>query len=512
MKGQLLVLLLFLSLISNSQIPLKDSPLFGTDVIMDNKPERNQGNISICSAFNGWLFGVYTYNEGDWQYFTILKSEDNGKTWIDKLDFGPLSSHCVQDHFNITALGSHIFNLKLILTIFSHDTIANYHFATVARFNANTFEFEEEILQDNSLFVNGVAVAINYPDDPTTLAFIYSKESPAKDSLIFVASTNGGLSFDKRRAIALPYPKIYGKVSLSYGRNASLNGGKFFAVWEQKATSSDEYGHLYTTYFDPAQDFQFPTPVCLDSIQPSFINNCNNPTISSQNSTFDNLKSSLTQMIYFNVNGQGLKGFYNMHFNSPLTYKLFDFSSVPYTVNTPDVAYDPSDTTFKLTFFDEMNGKLPLISHNSNDTLFNNWSVESTGYNDISNISSPDPRIRFNDIMNTCMYSWKSDVNNNGVGLFDAPFIYYTNIQKNPLENKIDIYPNPFSDNINILTGTQSLPINYQILNLNSQEISSGTLVQQNQQLNLSSIKNGLYFIKFYTNEKVINKKIIKNE
>ena len=37
------------------------SVLFGFDTYINNQPNEDQKNIAICSAFNGWLYGVYSY-------------------------------------------------------------------------------------------------------------------------------------------------------------------------------------------------------------------------------------------------------------------------------------------------------------------------------------------------------------------------------------------------------------------------------------------------------------------
>jgi len=39
------------------------SPIFGKDIVINDQPGQNQQNLSVCSAFNGWLYAVYFYVE-----------------------------------------------------------------------------------------------------------------------------------------------------------------------------------------------------------------------------------------------------------------------------------------------------------------------------------------------------------------------------------------------------------------------------------------------------------------
>jgi len=100
MKTRLTILALLLSFISilglhaqpelfgGKTIPLKpQSPLFGKDIVINDEPDQNRQVVRICSALNGWLFAVYSYNDSDNQAaLTILKSTDAGINWIQLFD------------------------------------------------------------------------------------------------------------------------------------------------------------------------------------------------------------------------------------------------------------------------------------------------------------------------------------------------------------------------------------------------------------------------------------------
>ena len=59
-----LVLLLTMNILhAQPGIPLKDngSVLFGKDIVIHDRPDRDQKLVAICSAFNGWLYAAYAY-------------------------------------------------------------------------------------------------------------------------------------------------------------------------------------------------------------------------------------------------------------------------------------------------------------------------------------------------------------------------------------------------------------------------------------------------------------------
>jgi hypothetical protein len=66
----------------------------------------------------------------------------------------------------------------------------------------------------------------------------------------------------------------------------------------------------------------------------------------------------------------------------------------------------------------------------------------------------------------------------------------------------ITLFPNPASSHINILSN--STPLEYELLNIKGQLVKSGTLKSNNAQLNVSSLNNGVYFLKVGNQSKKI--------
>ena len=48
------------------------SMLFGKDILINDKSSQNQRAGAMCSAFNGWLYAIYSHNAGDSCNWTIM--------------------------------------------------------------------------------------------------------------------------------------------------------------------------------------------------------------------------------------------------------------------------------------------------------------------------------------------------------------------------------------------------------------------------------------------------------
>jgi hypothetical protein len=68
--------------------------------------------------------------------------------------------------------------------------------------------------------------------------------------------------------------------------------------------------------------------------------------------------------------------------------------------------------------------------------------------------------------------------------------------------DNITLFPNPASSHVNILSN--STPLEYELFNIKGQRVKSGTLKSNNAQLNVSSLNNGVYFLKIGSKTKKI--------
>lgn len=79
------------------------------------------------------------------------------------------------------------------------------------------------------------------------------------------------------------------------------------------------------------------------------------------------------------------------------------------------------------------------------------------------------------------------------------------------LENLIDLYPNPVSDNLNVRLANINADVSYAIFNTLGQKVSGGNLSANSAQvINMQQQQSGIYFIKLSTDTNSITRKIIK--
>jgi hypothetical protein len=471
-----LILILFMipSVMVNAQpssgwsngAPLKqgDSPMFGTDVVIHNEPDRDQRNVAICSAFNGWLYAVYSYYDGIQPMVTMLRSTDKGLTWSVLFDGTSYYINNVITKFDIMACGNSISELKIYLIEAVYDPIGwgEYGWVWVGRYNGEPFSPEVMLLEDQTSWNTDIAIASdqNFPavnSSPYSIAIAYSKHG-VKDSLLFYSSSNGGMSFDNKRVVATSDQRIE-KVALSYGRSSSKPEGRYFVAWEEKFPQNALLGHVYTAHSEPYFNSPFTTPVCLDSIVPNAINQVRNPSIACQANNVDNDSSNLTKIVMMekyhpDSSYYETVGFYNMQATSSRFFNDFRVVSTSGNSIQPDVRFNPYDSTFMLTYFDSEDKKLPYAVNNFNLTTPDSWNFISNAYNDSGNITAPDPQVKLNYEFKTGINCWVSDGSNSkGVALFDAPYHTYTDIQDNCLNvigMEHGVFPNPCSREANI--------------------------------------------------------------
>ncbi|MFN4235354.1 MAG: T9SS type A sorting domain-containing protein [Bacteroidia bacterium] len=70
-----------------------------------------------------------------------------------------------------------------------------------------------------------------------------------------------------------------------------------------------------------------------------------------------------------------------------------------------------------------------------------------------------------------------------------------SSINENKIDNSIYIYPNPSKNIINIYS-TNELNDNYVILDFIGKEVMRGNLKSEKNKLNITNLKNGLFFLK----------------
>jgi hypothetical protein len=156
-----------------------NSVLFGKDIIINNQPDQDQTNIAQCSAFNGWLYAVYSYPVGLFSFMSILRSEDNGITWQVMLEGSAGPTKSLITRVSILACGNSISALKIFLGFTYLDTAFNIGGGYLIRYSGEPFVYEDEILKEND-YIKDFALAGDYlypatNSNPFSIAILYSK-------------------------------------------------------------------------------------------------------------------------------------------------------------------------------------------------------------------------------------------------------------------------------------------------------------------------------------------------
>lgn len=451
-----------------NSIPLKNgnSVFFGNDLFINDQPSQNQKPVAICSAFNGWLYAAFIYDATlrvPLAKVTVMKSIDNGLSWSFLFDnWWPSGGYPQYSTVDIVTTGNSISNLKVILAmvVLSNTTlIGSGH---VERWNGITGMFEQQLVSSGSCYDIALATDFLYPatsSNPHSLGILYSTRwaGLGDDSLYFRSSSDGGMSLDNERVIASTGKRFH-KVALAYGRSPSWSSGRYFAAWEEQDVSGSMPGRIYTSHSNPNFNSAFTTPVRLDDLDPANTNQCINPAISCQYSNVDNDSSNLTAIVLFDRynpsnNKYDINSYYNLQATNHTKFWPMNISDPLHSNSQSDIAFNPFDYTFMMTYFDSTTLKLPFLVNNFNLRTPNNWQLTSQGYNDNTNLSNPYPKITVNFDLHSGATSWIANRDGgNGAAMFDAVPHFWVGIPETTSGNvskQLVVYPNPCSNELN---------------------------------------------------------------
>jgi hypothetical protein len=447
--------------------PLKpQSPLFANDIVIHDSSTQNQRQVKICSAFNGWLYAVYTNHYSEYQCncpgITILKSTDNGITWsiIDNI---PTNQNVdTISSIDIAVGGDSISNIKLFLScILISGSIGFPGEGDITRFDGNG-NYLDGITFPNSITSLAISTDFMYPasnSNPFSIGVLYATYNTfpiLADSVVLLSSSNGGRSFDKYKTVATGTTHI-NDVSLAYGRSPSYPSGRYFAAWTQTGSFTNFTGHIFTAHSNPDFNSPFTKPVCLDSIDASAINKMRKPIIACQFSGADNDSANLTEMVMaekqLSSNSYDIRGFYNLQATLSNHFNEFTLSTSSNNEIEPDISFNPYSSYFMLTYFDSTTHSLPFLTNDVNLTTPGIWNILTQAYNDSPDIAAPYPKVALDIGNQQGMNVWiKEGTSENGVALFDAPTHYMDGISGNSLTDgiQLQVYPNPCNSFLNI--------------------------------------------------------------
>jgi hypothetical protein len=413
----------------------------------------------------------------------------------------------------LIAAGNSLSNLKIFIGMMYYNPYGNYGGVFVGRYKGEPFAGEQLIYTDGDFF-NDFALASDDPypatgSNPFSIGMLFSKPG-LSDSIIFLSSSNGGMSFDKRISIAGTNNQ-FDKVDLCYGRSSSNSEGNYFGVWEEKEDLDSLNGHIFTAHTTEGFNGPFTSPFCLDSLNPNTIKKLRNPVIACQNNTLENDSTNLTEIILcekFNSsrNNYDIMGFSNLRSTLSNYFNTFSVTNDFNKNKQPEIVFNPFSSEFMTTYFDSTNRALPFLTHDFNLHDPDSWNIISAGYNDSANIVVPYPKMIYDPDQHTGVNCWIAErTTNKGVALFDSQSSTWTNTSSMKDEEKlvIQLFPNPCVSECTILfelKETEKVKISvYNVLGQKSEIAPAQTYLPGRHQFrfNTSTFQAGCYMYFF---------------
>ncbi len=436
------------------------SPQFGKDIPIYNLPEQNQRSEAVCSASNGSLYAAIVYDTNDCNGYAILHSTDNGLTWI-KLYYSYVADpDLVFQNIQIAAIYDSTCGSLIYVGVDYYEKILNRYCILIRRYQETPFQYLGPVVWYCDTPFHDFAIACdtstNLPD-PKSIGVLYSTTG-VRDSLIIYSIAGNGLEAKSRQVIATSKKRI-NKVGLAYGRSATQDKGKYFAVWEEYADQKAVSGNIFTAHSESDYNSKFTKPINLTATDPSLANLCRNPVIACQSGDFDNDSANLTEVILFEKydsvsENYDIAGFYNKKAATGTIFTRLDIANTQAQEVQPDIIYNPYDSSFVVTCFDSTHKKLPLYRNDFNLKNPDNWECITAAYNDGELFSPPNPKIALNTSQKSVITTWTSkSESGKGAATIDAPYFPPSGIldpENSKPELKIIIWPNPCNTTMNL--------------------------------------------------------------
>lgn len=435
-------------------------PQFGKDVPIYNIPEHNQRSEAVCSGPNGSLYAAIVYDTNDCNAYAILQSTDNGLTWSKLYCSYVEDPGLVFQNIQIAAIYDSTCGSLIYIGVDYYEKLFNRYCILIRRYQATPFQYLGPVVSYCDTPFHDFAIACdtstNLPD-PKSIGVLYSTTG-VRDSLIIYSIAGNGLVAKSRQVIATSKKRIH-KVGLAYGRSATQNKGKYFAVWEEDADQTAVSGNIFTAHSESDYNSKFTKPINLTATDPSLANLCRNPVIACQSGDFDNDSANLTEVVLFEKydsvsENYGITGFYNKKAATGTSFSRLDIAGTEAQKVQPDIIYNPYDSSFVITYFDSTHKKLPLYRNDFNLNEPDSWECITSAYNDGELFSPPNPKVQLNTSVKSVVTTWTSKrESGKGVAMFDAPYFPPIGIfdpETSNTELTINVWPNPCKTTLNL--------------------------------------------------------------
>jgi hypothetical protein len=502
------------------------APQFANDIIINNAPTQDQRRVRLSIAFNGWVYAAYNVIDpaNNAIGLNIQMSRDSGTTWqmIDQI----LSPNIGYTKFDIVVAGTDTNNLKLFVAAVNYSFIANDNVFLVFNYNATTTAPIANVYvgpDHGANTINDVAITSDYRfpsfgSNPYSVAAAYTVFGAAADTIKFVASDDGGNNWNIEQNVqtTVNYSR---NLSLAHGISPTASNGRYFLAWEELNSQNDRTGSIYTARNIASFNGVWTTPIQLDTALD--VNGlCRNPTIATSFGNTDNDSGSVTAVVAFerDFNGLGtdfdILSMVNMRGHAGDYWFSSDISNVGTNDMHPNIVYDPIYTAFVTTYYDSTNTKLPLSAVGLNVV---GWSNFNTGYNDLSiPLKAAWPRIVTHHTHGLIETAWIAEgASARGIAMFDRESAVPSGIPTNDETlNAIEVSPNPANTATSIsFSLVHSTQVTLVVYNLVGEEMIHTTAMHQagnaKETLNVQNLPAGIYFIQLQTSQQTVTKQLV---
>lgn len=413
---------------------------FGPDVRIQKQPGIEQGEVKVSVAFNGWVFAAFTTYDSATTAggITIRRSKDNGQTWESIDAYAPVGTD--YPTMDMVVAGTDTNSLVLYLVGVNRTIASGTYTMFVDRYDGNNGVFlgNNFTRSQGTRKIYDVAIASDYMSpavgtSPYSVAFVYSVYSPSFDSIVYVASIDGGSTFTVDQFVDRT-GYYFRKVDIAYGQSSSGSNGRYFVAYERFSSSNAWAGNIYTSRNASMVNGSFAAPVCLDSVSTSMIGLCANPKIAAMvTNSFDNDSGSVSAVVLverdYNGNGSDfdLLGFYNKRAHYSDFWNRLDIQNTGNTSRFPDIAYSIIDSQFVATYLDSTAQEMPMLYNNYQLITPSSWNTISSNYNDGGQLGSAYPSVAINPQNGKGAVAWHKVENGRGTAYFDAVYSTITN-------------------------------------------------------------------------------------
>jgi hypothetical protein len=493
-------------------IPYKsmESPVYGSDVLIQGNASEDQRSAKIVIAPNGLIYAAYMISSGG---FRVARSADNGTTWTHSATYRAGYSLNAID-LAVTGADTNTMNLWVVST--------GYMTNSIDIWDVTVEKLDRQMAQVSSVLLDQRFANVGYPDvaiatdfafpsagaSPFSIGVIYCKMGTSNDNIIFKSSADGGNTYANMQ-ILVSTGMAHMNVALGFGRSPAFSQGRYFAAWDkQEFFGGDYFGQVLTAYTINQFDGSWSAPYRLDTIAGGMSNSAKDPSIACQADQVNNANGAFSVVVTYDklLSGSN-KCVYGAGNLNPVGGNSWSpvFSSGTGTRHDiePDVNYDASRQNFYVAWSDSLNAKLKCAVNDVNLQTAGAWTPVSDGFNDVANISHPFPKVKVNPVTNQVVHVWdghRSTMITNAtfdkgdlyVGMADAAVAerFSFSVSPNPCQSQANL---SFSLDREVVVAASLYDLSgRQVWALPSQLLSNGS---HTVRLNTENLEPGCYIV-----------------